>query len=90
MTIAWLRLDDIIVIPDGLRTGDISRADLSECVFRAVDGWTIVEVAPGRFELRADWMIDGPVTIGGYGYTYGLAPEAAAPALAVAGKGRRH
>lgn len=92
MMIACLYLDDMIVIPGGRLTGDVSRADLRECVFRASDGWTLTEVTPGRFEIRAPWL-DGAVVVGGYGYSYTLAPDAPAvvtPIAIAAGKGKRH
>lgn len=77
MNIACLYLHDMVVIPGGLIMGDTVRGDLRECVFRAEDGWSITEVSPGRFELRAAWLSVPFVIVGASDYEIVPAIESA-------------
>lgn len=67
--IAQIYFDDMITVPRGRATGPDARATLQEQSFNAADGWQIIELSEGVFSLYVDGMT-GPVTVGGYGYTY--------------------
>jgi hypothetical protein len=67
----------MVVIPLGKSMGGgLPRVDLRDQSFHLAEGWDIREILPGTgvFSLLCEGM-DGPVTVGGYGYSYVCAPE---------------
>ena len=75
--ITALHLDDYVVVPGGKDLGSgVGRQDLRQTSFARDDGWDIREVLPGVFSVYQAGML-APVTIGGYGYSYASASEAA-------------
>jgi hypothetical protein len=72
--IGSIYFDDIIVVPEGQRLGPTQApTTLREQSFHAAEGWTIQETLPGTFTLQREGM-SGPVTVGGYGFTYTKLP----------------
>lgn len=70
MKIASIYFDDIIVIPQGIQLGPTQPfTTLREQSFHAAEGWDIRETLPGTFSMLREGM-SGPVTVGGYGYSY--------------------
>lgn len=70
--IASIWFDDVVVIRGGQDYG-AHRGDLREQSFHAEDGWRIEERTKGEFQLWIAGM-DRAVYVGGYGYSYILAP----------------
>lgn len=74
MRLAAVYFDDTVCIPGGKDVGGgMARQDLRDSCFHANDGWSINEIRDGVFVLHREGMAEA-ATVGGYGYTYTMAP----------------